>query len=79
MRETHQSVNIHLNRTINENPNEKIMELALAINDDICIVIVNSHRPIADSKIYKKIENQNHFTLLNLPVILKRRRPNPKK
>jgi hypothetical protein len=25
-------------RTINENPSEKIMELALAINEDICIV-----------------------------------------
>ncbi len=34
-------IKIFLSRTINENPNEKIMELALATNDDIYIVKFN--------------------------------------
>lgn len=33
------------------------MELALAANDDIYIVLISSFRPSGASKIYKKIEN----------------------
>ena len=56
-------------RTINENPNEKIMELALAANDDIYIVQIIRFRLIDDSKIYKKIENLSLSFSLNYPAI----------
>lgn len=39
MRKEDQSVVVYISRTINANPNEKIMELALAANDDIYIVL----------------------------------------
>lgn len=60
MRKKNQSVPSILPRTINENPNEKIMELALALNDDIVIVILTLLRPAVDLRICKRIENPNH-------------------
>jgi hypothetical protein len=48
--------------TINENPSERIMELALAANDDIYIVHLHKfYRLIEDLKIYNEIKNHNHL------------------
>ena len=60
-------------RTINENPSEKIMELALAINEDICIVNKIWSRLIAGSRTCRKIESLNPSTSLNLPAILRKK------